>query len=499
MKKTYKFVALVLALMMSLSLATFTASAEDDLSEHVVLTMYCIGDEGGIHADEHLKILNELLTEKINAEIQPVMVSWGEYRQKLPMVWASGEAYDLTYAASWTGYYTEGAKGAFMDITELAPKYAPQTYALMEDRGAVDSLLIGGKLYMIPNYKEDWTTFIVNYREDLRKKYDCPEIVDYDTLAVYLQALKDNEPGMQPFGANGSDAMAFQLFLNENDWSRPLDNGVGFLVYDLQDPTHVFNVIDTPEYAEFVAKMHSYYENGYVSKSIMAMTEQPVDQFKAGLSGTYLGNFSNSNGVYQEFTASHPDWELGYFTSDMNSGYVESVTPANNGICVGAYSRHPERALMFVELMYTDEEVYSVLMNGIEGVTFEWDPETRTKWAPEGVDPAELALRNLGMQFGYDKFDLGSLNDSPVLNALKDEYRTCTIIPGLAGYSINQDELSAELAALKAVQDEYKIPLDKGVVDPETGLNQLKDRLQAAGIDKVIETVNAQIAEYLGN
>ena len=100
-----------------------------DTSEHVVLTMYCIGDEGGIHAQEHLDKLNEVLTEKINASIEPIMVSWGDYKTKLPMVWASGEAYDLTYTSNWTGYFTEADKGAFMDITELFPAYAPLTYA----------------------------------------------------------------------------------------------------------------------------------------------------------------------------------------------------------------------------------------------------------------------------------------------------------------------------------------------------------------------------------
>lgn len=491
-----KLLSLVLALALCLSLISF-AHAEDNLSEHVVLTVYCIGDEGGIHAQEHLDLINAMLTEKINAEIQPVMVSWGDYRTKLPMIWASGEAYDLTYAANWAGYYTEGAKGAFMDITELAPKYAPQTYATMEERGIVDTLKINGKLYMIPNDKPDYTTFIYNYREDLRIKYGCPEIVDMETLDAYLKAVSENEPGMQAFGASGTDALGFQTFLNEQDWSRPLDNGVGFLVYDLKDPTHVFDVTATPEYAEFVKKMSSYYQNGYVSKSIMAITDQPKDMFLAGKAATYLGNFSNSNSNFADFKVNHPDWEIGYFSSDLLSGNVESVAPANNGMCVGAYSKHPERALMFLELMYTDRDLYSLVVDGIEGVTFEKDEETRTKWTPEGVDPSELALKNLGMGFGYTPFDLGSLNDSPVLSALKEEYAKCTLIPELSGFSINQDEISAELAAMKAVQDEFKVPMDKGVVDPEAGLTQLQERLQAAGIDKVLEAVNAQIAEYI--
>lgn len=494
--KTTKLVALFLALIMSLSLAS-VALAEDNLSEHVVLTVYCIGDEGGIHAQEHMDLVNAMLTEKINAELNPVMVAWGDYRTKLPMIWASGEAYDLTYSANWAGYYTEGAKGAFMDITELAPKYAPVTYSRMEERGIVDTLKIDGKLYMIPANKINYTTFLYNYREDLREKYGCPEIVDDETLAIYLQALKDNEPGMTPFGDFVNSAMAFQNFLNEQDWSRPVDHSNGFLVYDLKDPTHVFNVADTPEYEAFLAKMHDYYEKGFQSRDVMAVTSQGRDMFKGGTTGTYFGNFDNSQDVYQDAKVNHPDWKIGFYSSDFASGNVELFAPANDGMCVGAYSKHPERALMFLELMYTDEEVYRLVMNGIEGVTYEWDPETRTKWAPEGVDPSELALKNLGMGFGYGPFDLGSKDDSPELKAIKEQFATCALVPELSGYAINQDNISAELAAIKNVQDEFKVPLDKGVVDPATGLEQMRKNLKNAGIDEVIEEINRQIAEYL--
>ena len=55
-----------------------TAAERTNFDEEVELLMYCIGDEGGIYADEVLDNLNAMLKEKINATIKPVMVSWGE-------------------------------------------------------------------------------------------------------------------------------------------------------------------------------------------------------------------------------------------------------------------------------------------------------------------------------------------------------------------------------------------------------------------------------------
>lgn len=168
-----------------------------DTSEHVVLTMYCIGDEGGIYAQEHLDKINELLTEKINAELNPVMVSWGDYKTKLPMVWASGEAYDLTYTSNWTGYFQEAGKGAFMDITDIFSEYAPKTYEECKEGGRIDGCKVDGKLYMVPNDKKEFTSFMYNYREDLRKKYNCPEIVDKETLNIYMRAWRIRLPFSQ--------------------------------------------------------------------------------------------------------------------------------------------------------------------------------------------------------------------------------------------------------------------------------------------------------------
>lgn len=474
-----------------------TEATGPDLSEHVVLSMYCIGDEGGIYAQQHLDKLNEVLTEKINAEINPIMVSWGDYKTKLPMVWASGEAYDLTYTANWTGYYTEADKGAYMDITELFPAYAPKTYAECEEKGYLDTVKVNGKLYMVPADKPEYTSFIYNYREDLRKKYNCPEIVDTDTLKAYLQAIKDNEPGMLAYGNNGTESMRFHCFLNEQNWSRPLDSGNGVFVYDLKDPSKVFSVVDTPEYEEFIKETREFYQNGYWSQSVMAETGTTRDAFKGGQSGVYLTNFSNSNITYQEMAAQHPEWELGVFSSDLASGIAERVAASNNGMAIGAYSKNPERAMMFIELVYQDQEVFDLVVNGLEGVTFEKDDATMTKWIPEGMDASELTLKNMGMGFGSQRFQLGSKNDNPRIAELEEEYGKIAVFPGLAGYAINQDNISAELAGIKSVVDEYKIPLEKGVLDPAEGLEQLRKKMKDAGIDEVMAEINAQITEYL--
>ncbi len=469
---------------------------EQTPEEHLVLTMYCIGDEGGPYAEEHLALVNRLLTERINVEIRPLMVSWSDYATRLPLIWASGEDYDLTYTSDWAGYSIAAIKGSYMDITELLPVYAPQTWQRMNERGAVSGVSVGGRIYMVPALKTDYTTHILEYREDLRKKYNCPEIVDDSTLGIYLQAVLNNETGMQPFGNNGVETYAFWNFLNENDWSRPIEQYGGFLVYDLTDPTHIFNITDTPEYEAFIRKMYAYRQNGFVSSEIMLQTVATRDLFKAGLTATAYANFSDLNADYAYITE-HTDWEIGYYASDLMSGHTELMTPTSNGIALGAYCRHPERALRLIELINTDETVYHALVYGIEHVTYETDPISHTRWLPEGKKPEELYLMNLGMQFMQDEWDLTSLSDNPVVNACKEQYDACALVPALASFVLNPEKLTGQMAALSALRVDLKLPLEKGVIDPETGLTQLRAELEALGITSLLEEINAQLREYL--
>lgn len=478
-----------------------------DTSEHVVLTMYCIGDEGGVHAQEHLDLINAMLTEKINAELDPIMVSWGEYKEKLPMAWASGEAYDLTYTSNWTNYYVEAARGAFMDITDLFPVYAPETYKYMQGKDLLDSTSVDGRLYMVPKDEPDYTTFLYVYREDLRKKYNCPEITSYEALETYMQAIKDNEPEMMPFGTMGTDTMLQATRLNELDWSRGIDgSGAGIFAYKISDSmedgaVEVFNMIDTPEQMEFYEMVKKWYDNGYWSQSILAQTTAGYEQFEAGKAAVCLRNISNSHSIYQNAQTQHPDWEIGYWSSDLAlSDLTELVAPSNNGVAVGAYSKNPERALMFVELMYNDQELHELVMDGIEGVTIEHNYDNMTKRVPDGVPAEECALKNLGMQFGTIKFKFGSENDNPIVKEIAAEYDKHQTVPPLAGFSLNPDPISAELAAMKNVYTEYGEPLLKGAAgDPAAAIEVYRQQLETAGSQKVLEEIQKQVNEYIAN
>ena len=100
--------------------STSSASGELDTSEFVELSMYVISDRpaGQDAIDENL---NKLLKEKLNCSLKINWIGWAEYANKYPLLFSSGEEFDMAYSASWLNFASLARKGAFKSLDELWP------------------------------------------------------------------------------------------------------------------------------------------------------------------------------------------------------------------------------------------------------------------------------------------------------------------------------------------------------------------------------------------
>ena len=335
------------------------------------------------------------------------------------------------------------------------------------------------------------------WREDLRKKYNVPEITDWDSLAVYMDAIKENEPDMLPL-ATGPQIFLNMLLMTENDWGQMTAGksstaAGGVVICKDEAGSKAFNLLDTPEYEAYVKRNREYYLKGYWSRNVLSETRMLAEAFEAGQSAITIGNKSNILQMYQKIKANNPDWELDFKNFDAGS-YIK-VSPTNNGMAIGVNSKHPERAMAYLELINQDEEVFRAMQYGIEGKTYVVD-ENGCKTTPEGVDPSTLALRNLGMGTQVEKFMFKNAADEQKVLDEFDSYESNAVYSPLTAFVFDDSAVAAECAAVANVLTEYKLPLDFGVSDPETALPELREKVKEAGVDKIIDEVNRQLEEY---
>ncbi|NLD01988.1 MAG: hypothetical protein GX674_01670, partial [Clostridiales bacterium] len=82
-----KLVSLFLALLMVSALVPVLA--QPDTSEHVVITYLVTGDIPTNKTNEVLKVLNEKLTEKVNAELAIEWIVWTDWTTKYNLALAT--------------------------------------------------------------------------------------------------------------------------------------------------------------------------------------------------------------------------------------------------------------------------------------------------------------------------------------------------------------------------------------------------------------------------
>ncbi|MBN2441153.1 MAG: carbohydrate ABC transporter substrate-binding protein, partial [Spirochaetales bacterium] len=168
----------------------------------VTLTMWLVGDSVPDY-DAMLVELNKLILRDLNATLKVNFTTWTDWKTKLRLVLASGEQVDLVHMAPWSIYDEQAKLGGFYALEELAPQYAPLTWASYSEE-ILKQTKVNDHVYMMPFRYIDPEGNGFLYRLDLAKKYGLGKIKNIDDLEEYMKVVKEKE-GMIPYNAGGFD------------------------------------------------------------------------------------------------------------------------------------------------------------------------------------------------------------------------------------------------------------------------------------------------------
>lgn len=463
-----------------------------DTSKHVNLVCYFVGDAPQDIQKVQDKI-NERLEEEINANISFQFTTWTDYKNKYSMILSGGENCDIIFTAPWMLYYSMIEKDAYLDLNELVDEYAPGLRETIGDR-YFEETLIDGALYTIPNNYEEYFSGGIIYREDLRAKYDLPVPDSMEDLEAFMAGIAANEPDMQvlyPKCAN---------YLVNLETAYACEQ-VGMVVpyNDVHDVQHYWGSED--QIADF-KKIKEWADAGYWSKDAIAeSTSDPLPAFQAG--ETALIRFGvNYNKYISSLTSmANPDWEIGYVSCADVNGVAFPSAPYHNGIAIPTNSENPERAMMAINLLYTDEELNHLLMYGIEGEHYNIDENGY-------YVPAEN-----NAAFGYEACSSWNFRNTSLMLYRESEQETMkqfehereiaakTVTPYVnheEGYSGVLTETTNQKAAIDALVTEYITPLQYGMVDDIEGtVAKFMEAANAAGLEAVQEEFTGLWNEYV--
>jgi putative aldouronate transport system substrate-binding protein len=432
---------------------------------------------GGVQADQDKVIAeaNKYLTEKINATIEMKVLDWGDYTQKMQVIAASGEPFDIAFTSSWAFNYVESArKGYFYELDALLDEYGKGIKEVL-DPAFLEGSKVSGHNYAIPTNKELPAQAVWRFNKNLADKYnlDITKATTLESLEPMLKAVKAGEPDVYPIPSNIDPFLPFDYAL------EGLPIGVPLNTTDFK----VVNVWDTPEAKQMFGTMHKYYKAGYLPPDVAVKQGNEHEK-----TGKWL--------VDKQHTVPFADilWTDGMqypiASTPIHEPMVFNWSVTGSLQAISAQTKYPEKAMEFLNLLNTDAYLRNLLNNGIEGVHYKKLTEDTFEPIPDsGYSMPAFTLGNM--------FLLAKLANDPAdkWEQYKAFNSSATNAP-LLGFQFDPTSVMSEIANVKNAVDEYGNALKTGSVNPDEIQPKAVEKLKAQGIDKIMAEVQKQLDEW---
>jgi len=288
----------------------------------------------------------KMLEEKTGYKVKYDMLPQDKWVEKLNLIMASGESYDMVTSYSDMALYSDYAqKGALVDLTPLIDEFGPNIKKAISQQ-SLDALKVGGKLYALPTTVTYPVNSSILIRTDWLEKVNLPMPTTTDELVTVLKAFKDQDPG-----ANGTQNIPFTL---KGDQAM-LDNIVGAFGmpngWNDVDGQLVPRVMD-PAYKDYVAYVGGLFEQGLLDKEFVANKDATAkEKFASGKAGAIIVHWADIPTISDALIKALPEAKFAFVPALKGPG-GEVGFAANAGFDRLTYipkaSKHPEDAIKWI-------------------------------------------------------------------------------------------------------------------------------------------------------
>lgn len=475
------------------------SQAEDgdtDTSEHVELKLYLLGDRSADFDEVYGKI-NEILTEKINASVTVDFLSWGEHETKYSLLFSKQEDFDLIFTASGWGHYEQtAALGGFEALSEdFIQTYAPDIWSVVPEM-AWDQALIDGKIYMVPNYQNEFGQDTFAVRGDLMEAYGFDDITSWDELVSFYEACAENGvyasqggPYYQYFQAAGMTLLSGTPKAGE------------MILYNTQDPTDssITYILDWDGFADYAHQVKALADAGAWSQDVLNSSDDRQTGLLTGRTATMAWNLGSTLLYGRQANEEHPEWAV-TLIDPVKSQPKQVNRYTNNGVAINVNSKNKERAMMALNEFYTNPAVQDLAMLGIEGKHWEAVGDTEYKL----LDQSGYGVNN-NCNWGWTNTDIRRSESIENRTAIDDRHDEIEAAWNqnikedhiYDGFSFDNSAVTTQVAAVEATVDTYFNPLVNGLVDDvDLTLEAFESAMEAAGIRDILAEIDRQTQEF---
>ncbi|WP_410511219.1 ABC transporter substrate-binding protein [Paenibacillus sp. BR2-3] len=428
--------------------------------------------------------INRMVSQKLGARIRLLPVQKDNYYQQIQLMMLKKQAIDLFVTTNSSINNSMITKGHVLPLNHLLQEYAPDLLNSIKPE-ILSILKVNGELYSIPNIR-DWAAGDgIVMRKDLLDKYHfrLDELRTLDDLEIIFQTIRTKEIGIYPLVPLHNPSIYYGM----RRWSY---DGLGDRVGVLPDFIHslkVVNLFETKQYEEDIRRINRWYNAGYIPKDAAVSTDNGRELVKTGTGFAYFSSIKPGVEEQESRLTGMP-----MVAVPLTDPVMTSETIKVFGMSLAAHSEHPDIAMKFINLLYSDASLLNLLNYGIEGKHY-------IKVKDQSIAyPAGKNINNVG--YWFSNYEVGNQFLTYIWESYKPDIWEQTALynqeakPSKAlGFSFNADPVRTEMSAIQAVLNQYLDGLETGTLDPDETLPEFRAALRTAGIDRVIKEKQKQL------
>ena len=255
------------------NVATQTTDKAASLPE-VKLSWYYPGSDPLGDEQEVYTAINKLIKDQINATVNFNVISWADYQEKMKVMMAAAEEFDICFTSNWfNNFQLAASKGSYLPLDDLLKNYAPKLLSSMSE-SIWNATKLSGKIYAVPNQQ----IFARSSNMEIPKEFADKYGFDYknidrnnfklETLEPYMENFKNTEKNKYPIAADNWTTGNLLGYYN----MEVIGGGdVPGATYLNDDSLKVFNQFESEQYKQFLNLMQSWKDKGYLkSKELLS-------------------------------------------------------------------------------------------------------------------------------------------------------------------------------------------------------------------------------------
>ena len=469
------------------------------------------------------------VAEELNRRVEKelgfhVLIHWvenGDYKQKLNMKMIAGEEYDLMFDAPWCRLRNFASEGFYTDLSPfLHNDEYPGIKANFSEQYMENNKYYGGNYYFPLEMEYGSGIHGIAYRRDLSDKYGIGKIDSLEKLEKFFQAVQKNERKMIPLAV--SQTRGFFNF-QRTDESAMADANIqglqaGCPLYILlnEDRTKVEQIVpegagdeafrDFPKGFDYdfgMDRFKLYQEwNQYLDKDSIACLDATTP-FQNGRAAAITSTTEEWFNHQVKTKENVPEAEVDLFLdnprlANMEDGAIATSYLANNCICIPEVSKKKEKAVRFLDWIFSSQENNDLLTLGIEGK--HWKSVTDTTY--EKLDTEyQFPSYTLSLNPNFVKFEANipeNILEYREYGLREESYKATP----LAGFVLDQIPITTELAKINAVNSNITTAMAHGILPKgyKSVVELKKDNIEECyqkGLRVIIEEVERQVNAFL--